>query len=162
MTIRHLQTDWVNRIHVRVDANAPTINCFKVTLPPYFNEPGLAVPQREGRTMMETWHEALATVQFLRRQPLRPVAPPDQFNPFGYITACNFADVVRDQEIQREMMIGGCFDSEEALQRREHFPLPCEPELQERRIDALINAWHLLDAAIRGEPHMLPATSPWH
>lgn len=160
--IKHIQTDWLNRIHVRVDSEASTINCFAVTLPPYFNDPGLIVTQRAGKSMEETWQEALATVMFLRQQPVRPIAAPDEFNPFGYVTACNFADALRDREIQREMMIGGCFDSEEVLKRREQFPLPSEPEFQEMRVEALIKAWHLLDAAIRGEPLAQPELSPWH
>jgi hypothetical protein len=156
MKTKHVQTDWVNRIHVYVDPNAAVINCFAVTLPPYFNEPGLIVPQREGKSMEDTWQEALSTVRFLRQQPFTPIAPPDQFNPFGIITACNFADVVLDHEIRMQMMLGGCFLSETEHARidqsTEQFP-DHGAEFHERRVDSLIRAWGLLDAAIRGEPH---------
>lgn len=102
--IQRISTDFNARLHVEQDTDAQELNCLTVALPPYTSEPMLIY--RDGASMDALWADALAMVAHLRARPWREVHPPSVFVPFGIITARCLADVRREHEIRREMMIG--------------------------------------------------------
>jgi len=99
-TIARVRTEWVNRYHVHMDADASVLDCFVVTLPPYTTDQGVCVRQQDGMSMEDTLKVALTTLNRLRAEPWQAILPPDVFQPFGVITARNFADVSRETELR--------------------------------------------------------------
>ncbi len=156
MKTTRTRTDYVQRYHVHVDTNAKELNAFTVVLPPYFDEPGLTVMPRPGKTMNDLFLEALATLDFLRAEPWTPLYPASVFIPFGIITAVDVEDVQRQQAIQLAMMVGGCFHTDRDRAAIERYPALYEGA-HEARVKALCRALDLMD----GAPIHEGTLSPW-
>lgn len=110
-TISRVRTEWVDRYHVQMDADASVLDCFCVTLPPYTTDQGVCVRMRDGMSMEDVFREALATLARLRAQPWQSVLPASVFVPFGVITARNFDDVQRECELNMVAFVGGVDDA---------------------------------------------------
>ena len=152
-TIHRVRTEWQDRYHVQLDADAAVLDCFLVELPPYTTRPGMLVYEA-GKSLNDLWSEALRMLDFLRAQPRNPVHPATVFVPFGVITARNRADVWREHEIKREMLDVDCTDRDRA--RLEAANLNDSRALHDRRVASLCRALDLIDGKVQ-----MPATVPW-
>lgn len=147
------------RFHFQFDTQAKTLNGLTVALPPYINAPGLLVAQRPGKTMEQTFGEALTTLAYLRGQPFPQFLPPDQFIPIGVITAVDCEDVARDTAIMTSMIEAGVHLTDEDRARIEADPrLHEHGEAQMRRIAALYRTVALL----RGAPLPIGSMLNWN
>jgi hypothetical protein len=146
------------RYHFKFDTEAKTLNGFTVCLPPYVNEPGLLVAQREGKTMDETFAEALTTLAYLRGQPFPQLYAPDQFVPVGIITAVDCEDVARITAIYTALIDGGMYLTDEDRARiAADSRLHEDGRAHERRVAALYRAL----ALSRGAPLPSGSMSGW-
>ncbi len=142
-TIHRVRTEWADRYHVQLDADASALDCFTVELPPYTTGHGLLVRPQPGNSMDDLWREALTTLAWLRQQPCNPVHPAHVFQPFGVITARNAEDLRREHEINREMMLGEC--TERDRERLERTSVDTSRVFHERRVEHLCRALDLLN-----------------
>jgi hypothetical protein len=156
-TIVRIRTDYEARLHVEQDTDAPELNCFCVTLPPYTPTSWPMLVYREGADMNALWADALAMVAHLKAQPWKLVAPPNVFQPFGVITARNVEEVRREFEYRRELMMAHQFQTDPAYRERvEADPILHEDgRAHEQRVASLIRALDLMDGA------PLPVAAPW-
>ena len=144
-TLTRVRTDYVQRLHVFVDGDAATIDCFMVELPPYLGP--MCVPQRDRMTLDDTWREALTTLEWLRAQPYEPLFPRTVFVPFGVITARNFDDVNREHAIKMNMMGARLFHTDEQHRARVDRDPVLHAGAHERRVAELGRAAELLNGA---------------
>lgn len=143
-TVTRVSTNYAERWHVYVDADADTLDCLLVELPPYT----LGVPvlvHRVGASMDELWSEALEVLALLRAQPRKLVLPASVLNPFGVISARSFDDVQREAEVKRETALGQCSDRER--EQLERTGIRHSQQAHEQRVSALCRAWGLMQGA---------------
>ena len=144
-TLTRIRTDYVQRLHVFVDADAAVIDCFVVELPPYLVP--MCVPQRDGMSIDETWREALTTLEWLRSQPYTPIFPAEVFVPFGVITARSFDDVAREHAIKIAMIGPELYHTDERHRARVDANPVLHQGAHDRRVADLCRAMDLLNGA---------------
>lgn len=157
MSRHRLWTDYDARLHVEVDTNAQVLDCFMVGLPPYTASECLCAFR--GASMAERWSEALRMVAFFRVQPWKPIHPPHIFQPFGVITARNFDDVQREQQIELLMVEPMMYYADRRWREKvsRDPALHSNPDYYSKLVANLSRAWDLLNGA-----PVSPPTVPWH
>jgi hypothetical protein len=152
-TLHRVRTEWVERYHVDIDADATVLDCFTVELPTVTAGPMLV----QGDDMNALWSEARAMLASLRAQPRAEIrgAPRSVFEPFGIITARNRNDVWREHETKMAMLLGG-MGGEKLEELAKRYPELDMKQFHEERIASLIRAHDLLNDKVQK-----PVTVPW-
>lgn len=141
-TIVRVRTDWTNRYHVQVDADASVLDAFIIELPPYETGTATWVHSYDGgKGMDELFQNALLELQRLRAKPHRPLFGREVFVPFGVITARNYEEICRERELATLSFVGGVED--------------CGHPDHAERVRALSRMLDILDGA------PLPVAGPW-
>jgi hypothetical protein len=119
-----IQTNYVRRYHLHVDAEARVIDCFRVSLIDKFS---FLVHQgsRENITLDMLWKETLDQVKFMQDQYHRNqdwkrfgIHRPMDLQPFANVIACEEAREKIKHQVDMDMVIGECGAHQEERVRR--------------------------------------------